>query len=91
MSYCKHNAKQFACLFTVSCQNRRNIELLAFATAAPRIARDQGVTRDAVNKWSKLHADFPGPVQTSAVGRLYDLAAVRKWAAKKGLPKRRGI
>ena len=54
------------------------------------IARDQGVTRDAVNKWSKLHADFPGPVQESAVGRLYDLAAVRKWAAKKGLPKSRG-
>ena len=52
------------------------------------VARDQQVTKSAVEQWIRRHQDAPRSVQVAAGARLYDLDEWGVWCDVKGLGKR---
>jgi hypothetical protein len=48
------------------------------------IAELLGVSRQRINALVKTHPEFPAPLAELTAGRIWDIDAIRQWAARTG-------
>lgn len=59
-------------------------EILDVLVGAHEIAERAGVTFSAVVKWQSRHEDFPKPVRTLTMGKMWLWPEVEAWLRKRG-------
>lgn len=66
-------------------QRRQILWELDDLTSVSELARQFGVTRQAVDSWAKTNADFPAPLVRLGSWPIYSRRQVTEWHAKKAL------